>query len=106
MTDTTTIPTADLRYKWQDCEEDYLKSRLHERYITDPLYREGLFNGGNKTLPLLFLDIRANGIRDPLNVYQDDDAYRIIRGNQRLAIARALGIEQLKCIVHASKHAT
>ena len=103
MTQEQELATAEFRYKWQDDDEKMIAWHGHERYLSRPLYRLGLVNAGNWVLPALFEDVRANGIRDPIEVCKADTGYRVIRGNQRLAIARAMGFKTLRCVVREDK---
>lgn len=70
----TDIPTADLRFKNQDMVD--------------------------QSDVALLADIARNGIRDPIDVYFDGRHHRVIRGNQRLSCARALGMQTVRCTVH------
>jgi hypothetical protein len=102
MIETKTIQVADLRYKWQDSEPDLDVSTMHEKYLRSGLYRQGLRAAGRAGLADLFEDIRSNGVLHPLRVsVAEAGTYRVILGNQRLAIARALRITELLCEVYS-----
>ena len=104
MTKIKTIRVADLRYKWQGSEPDLDISLLHEKHLRSGLYRMGLRAAGCAGLADLFEDIRRNGVRDPLRVapiLTEPGVYRIILGNQRLSIARALRVTKLSCEVYS-----
>lgn len=94
------VAVERLRYKWQNNCTSLKRSLAHEQCLNNSWYRHGLWAGGSK-IQDLYMDIQRNGIRDPLIVYTTDEpgVYRVKLGNQRLAIARALGIETVRCKV-------
>jgi len=47
----------------------------------------------------VFDSVKKVGIVNPLLVAHIDDAYYVYIGNQRLAAAKELGIEEVECIV-------
>lgn len=101
------IPLTDLEYRWQDSPPDLAVSLVHEEYLNhaDPGtahgYRTALSMSHRRGIVELFDDIRRNGVTEPCRVGPGNPGkHRMIIGNQRLAVARALGIAELKCEVY------
>lgn len=106
------IPLDQIDYRWQDTPKSLAIWRAHERFLNHENefmaegYRIGVSAGGGvlgANLIALFYDIQRNGVKDPLRIGPGptpDRNRRIILGNRRLAIARALGFKELDCEVY------
>ena len=50
----------------------------------------------------LYADIKENGLRAPLEFYNDDNRLVLWKGYRRLIIAHLLGMETIPCVIHKS----
>jgi hypothetical protein len=50
-----------------------------------------------KTGIILFNDIKQNGLMYPVKFIKDEDGLHLFRGSRRLAVLKALGIEEVPC---------
>ena len=108
------IPLDQIDYRWQDSPPDLAISRAHETFLSHADknlaegYRLGVAAGGGArgaAFIVLFYDIERQGVMEPLRLGpgpKPGSRLRIILGNRRLAIARALGLGELKCEVYGS----
>lgn len=108
---TRKVPLDEIDYRWQDSERDLAISRMHERMLNNDNpdqaegYRLGVSTSSQKgaNFIALFYDIQRNGVQEPLRLGPGPTPrrnLRIILGNRRLSIARALGIKELACEIY------
>jgi len=86
---------------------EYLKSKLHPVDRKPKLTRKGKRHAINlmKDVRKLYDDIKANGLRNPLDVWREGENLVLNRGGRRLEIIHALGYKTVPLRVFKDKEA-
>jgi len=94
------MDNKELEIVWFDVGElDYSVGTADEWELNERTLKEGTCV--NESLRFLQVDVAANGLVNPLIITEEK---KVLIGNQRLCVARSLGIERVACVVTVREH--